>query len=157
MTLLTLFTWCDQTALAAALRDSTWLFPVIETLHLLSLALLGGAVLLVDLRLLGIGLRAQPVDRLAAATRPWLFGSLAVIVGSGVLLFMSEAMKCYANPAFWLKMAFLAVAVVFTLTVRSRVLARDDWRSEAAPRLVAIVSIVLWTGVGITGRGIGFW
>ena len=157
MSLLSVFTWCDQTALAIVMRDSTWLFPFVETFHLLSLALLGGSVLLVDLRLLGLGLRSEPVDALAATVRPWMLGSLAVIIVSGVLLFMSEVRKCYANQAFWMKMAFLTAAVLFTFTFRHRVISRTASELRSPQRLAALASIMLWLGVGITGRGIGFW
>jgi hypothetical protein len=151
------FVWCNDTAVATAVRDSAWLFPVIEVFHLLALAVLGGAVLSVDLRLLGLGVTAVPVSRLAAAVRPWLLSSLAVIFVSGGLLFLSEALKCYENPAFRLKLAFLSLALLFAALVRTRWTREGAAASPATGRLVALVSITLWTGVGIAGRGIGFW
>ena len=100
MSLAAFFTWCEHTAVGTAVRESIWLFPIIEVVHLVGLAVLGGAVLLVDLRLIGIGLHGVPVATLARSARPWLLGSLALTVVSGVLLFLSEALKCYGNPAF---------------------------------------------------------
>ena len=107
MSLHAFFVWCEHTVIGTAVRESIWLFPIIEVVHLLGLAVLGGAILLVDLRLLGIGLHGVPVASLARSARPWLWGSLALTIGSGVLLFLSEALKCYENPAFWLKVGFL--------------------------------------------------
>jgi hypothetical protein len=151
------FVWCNDTAVATAVRESAWLFPVIEVFHLLALAVLGGAVLSVDLRLLGLGVTAVPVSRLAAAVRPWLLSSLAIIFVSGGLLFLSEALKCYENPAFRLKLAFLSLALLFAAFVRTRWTREGTAASPMGGRLVALVSITLWTGVGIAGRGIGFW
>ena len=88
MSLHAFFVWCEHTVIGTAVRESIWLFPIIEVVHLLGLALLGGAILLVDLRLLGIGLHGVPVASLARSARPWLWSSLALTIGSGVLLFL---------------------------------------------------------------------
>src|SRR5262245_52729402 len=110
------------------IRNSVWLFPVIESVHLLALALIGGAILVVDLRLLGFGLTRQPVARLARDVQPWLVGGLIVMVTTGVLLFTSEAVKCYYSSAFRTKMTFLLPALVFTFTVRQRVTSAGEHR-----------------------------
>jgi hypothetical protein len=157
MSWLPFFAWCNDTAVGTAVRESAWLFPVIEVFHLLALAVLGGAVLSVDLRLLGLGVTGIPVSRLATAVRPWLLWSLVVIFISGGLLFLSEALKCYENPAFRVKLALLTVAILFALFVRSRWTRDEDASMTWGGRLVALVSITLWSGVGIAGRGIGFW
>jgi len=77
------------------MRSSPWLFPVIATIHLMGLALIGGAVLVVDLRLLGLGLHSQPVAGLARDAERWLLCGLLVMVSSGILLFMCFATKYY--------------------------------------------------------------
>ena len=154
---LPLFTRIDQSALAGLIRDSTWLFAAIESLHLLGLALLGGAVLLVDLRLLGLGLRQHPVADVAREAQPWLIAGLAVMLPTGLLMFASEAVKCYENEAFWVKMTSLLLAIVFTFAIRRRVAAAaSDSGSGRWAKLVAIVSLTLWSGVGWGGRWIGF-
>jgi hypothetical protein len=152
------FVWCEQSAIGTAIRESTWLFPFVESFHLLALAMMGGAVLIVDLRLLGVGLRQTPIRDLARSVSPWLVTGLVVMLASGTLLFLSEALKCYENTLFHLKMLFLACAILFTVTIRRRAIAspRTDERPLAA-RTVALVSIGLWTAVGTLGRGIGFW
>ena len=101
--------------------NSTWLFPLIEAFHLLGLGVTAGSVLIVDLRLLGVGLSGQPVAQLAAGVRPWLLGSLTLMVVSGSPLFLSEAIKCYYSFPFWVKMTSLLLALVFTFTLRRRV------------------------------------
>lgn len=155
MSLLTFFTWCENTAIGDAIRSSNWLFPVIESCHLLGLAVIGGSVLIVDLRLLGLGVARQPVSQLWRDARPWLLGSLVVMILSGLLLFTSEAIKLYYHEAFWVKMASLLLSIIFTFTV-VRNTALSDRTRPLWSRVVALVSIVLWSGVGVGGRWIGF-
>jgi hypothetical protein len=155
--LLTLFQSLEASALAEAIRSSLWLFPVIEAFHLVGLAVIGGAILVVDFRLLGLGLRGQPVSRLAHDVQPWVLGSIAVMIASGVPLFVSEATKCYYSFAFWTKMTALILVIVFTFTIRRSVTTAAEGRfAPALNRAVAITSIALWSAVGWGGRWIGF-
>ena len=157
MNLLPFFQWCEATTLGTVIRQSPWAFAVIESVHLLALSVIGGAVLLVDLRLLGWGLRRQPIRDLARDAQPWLNASLVVMLVTGVGLFLSEPTKCYYSTPFWVKMWSLLFAIIYTYTFRRRVLKRDD--AMIAPtfgKLVAVVSLALWFGVGAGGRWIGF-
>ena len=157
MSALPFFQWAEASTLGEMIRDSTWAFAVIESLHLLALSVVGGAILLVDLRLLGFGLRAQPVADVAREARPWLIGSLIAMLVTGVGLFLSEPMKCYASTAFAVKMTCLALAVVFTFTVRMNVTMTDEARVRPHQlKLVALVSLALWFGVAASGRWNGF-
>ena len=157
MSLLPFFQWCYQTPIGGAIRDSTWLFPVIEAFHLVGLGLTVGAVLIVDLRLLGVGLSRQPVTQLSAATEPWMLGSLALMFVSGTALFLSEAIKCYYSFPFWVKMTTLLLALLFTFTARRR-LSRMTAASDRSllSRFTALTSLTLWFGVAWGGRWIGF-
>lgn len=151
------FELCEQSWLGDAIRSSKWLFPVIESFHLLALAVIGGAVLLVNLRLCGLGIRSQTPAQLWRDTRPWLIGSLTVLLVSGLMLYTSEAIKLYYNNAFWVKMGSLLAAMLFTFTVVQRVARADE--SSVNPlwsKTVAVLSLVFWSGVGVGGRWIGF-
>jgi hypothetical protein len=157
MNLLPFVQWCEASAVGSAIRTSPWAFAVIESVHLLALAAIGGAVLVVDLRLLGWGLREQPVKQIARDAFPWLVGSLAVMLVTGFGLFLSEATKCYYSTPFWVKMGSLLLALVFTFTVRRKITGADEGRiNPAVYKLVALVSLALWFGVGAGGRWIGF-
>jgi hypothetical protein len=100
MSLLHLFGWFDSSAVGEMIRGSTWLFPVIEAFHLLGLAVIGGAVLLVDLCLLGLGLRSQPVSRIARGAQPWLIGSLLVMLTSATLLLPQKRLSVITTMPF---------------------------------------------------------
>ena len=154
--LLSVFEWCDATAVGAAVRSSLWWFPVIEAVHLLGLSVLGGALLLVDLRLLGVGLRNQTISELADQMRPWLVGAIVVMGSTGLLLFLSEAVKCYYNDAFWLKISTLPIALLFSFTVRARVAGAGGLDASIRTRLVGATSIALWFTVAAAGRWVGY-
>ena len=151
------FTWCESSWIGAGIRDSTWLFPVIETVHLLGLAVIGGSVLIINLSLLDMGPGRGSAPQVWRDTRPWLAGSLAVMLGSGSLLFTSEAVKLYYHGAFWVKMSALLLSLLFTATVlRRTALADPAVASRLRSRAVALVSLSLWLLVGTGGRWIGF-
>lgn len=157
MSLLPFFNWCYATPLAETIRDSSWMFPVIEAVHLLGFGLTLGAVLMIELRLLGFGFDCQPLDKLAANTQPWLLGGIAVMFASGIPLFISESMKAYYSFAFWVKMASLLLVLVYTFTLRRRITRTDSiLERPRLSRAMALMSLTLWFGVAWGGRWIGF-
>ena len=155
--LLPFFQWCESLWLGQFVVGSLWLFPVIESIHLLSLAMLGGSILLVDCRLLGLGLTDRAVSELARDARPWMIAGLIAMVMTGIPLFLSEPIKCYYSTAFWIKMTTLPIALAFAFTVRTRVTRADSVRNTTRrQQLVGALSIALWFTVAAAGRWIGF-
>ena len=153
--------WLDQTAVGSTIRQSLWLFPAIETLHLLGMAALVGTITVLDLRLLGWVMPERRVSQMAASLLPWAwlgFGAQAV---TGVLLFSSEAVKIYGNPAFRLKMLFLLLAgiqaLLFQTVVSSKLSTWDDRPAlPVAAKVMGLISILLWVAIVTAGRFIGF-
>jgi hypothetical protein len=156
MDLLPFFQWCYSTSLGEAIRNSTWLFPVIEAFHLLGLGTTAGAVLVVDFRLLGVGLNKQPVAQLADGARPWLLGAVTLMFATGIPLFLSEAIKCLYSFAFWVKMTSLFLVLLFVFTIRRKVTHADVAKEPVLAKATAAVSLLLWFGVAWGGRWIGF-
>jgi ABC-type bacteriocin/lantibiotic exporter with double-glycine peptidase domain len=153
---LPLFEWFETHGLGLVVRESTWLFPVIESAHLLALCLLGGALLVVDLRLLGVGLTRQSIADVSLGARRWLMVAVAAMIATGLPLFLSEAVKCYYNASFWIKMGALSIALLFTFAVREPFTRRAELATSLTTRAVALVSIALWLTVAAAGRWIGF-
>jgi hypothetical protein len=156
--------WSYATYIGTVIHESSWLFAAIESIHLLGLAALGGAILLVDLRLLGVGLKDEPIRELAHQAHRVVVAGLSVMLATGVLLYLSEATKFYsvdfwssAEFPFIYKMLFLALAMVFTFTVRRRALLSDAPSAAGVRPLIALTSLLLWLAVAIGGRGIGFY
>ena len=154
--LLPFFEWCETLWLGRAVVGSLWLFPVIEAVHLLALSVLGGAVLIVDLRLLGTGLKSWTPAELWHEARPYMIGGLIVLVATGVPLFLSEAIKCYYNNSFWVKMTTLPIAIGFAFTTRAQALHESVRNTPRRRALIGAVSITLWLIVAAAGRWIGF-
>jgi hypothetical protein len=156
MSLLPWFVALGHSALGLFMQTSKWGFAAVETVHLLALAILGGAVLIVDLRLLGVILRLESARVVGRDLSRLLLGSLVVMIFSGIAMLSEEVLKCYNSPAFRWKMALLATAVLFYFTLhRQALLHTDKGRPDVWSRTVAIVSLTLWLGVGVAGRAIG--
>ena len=154
--LLPFFEWCETLWLGRAVIGSLWLFPVIEAVHLLALSVLGGAMLIVDLRLLGLGLTNRSTTELWREARPWMIAALVGLVATGVPLFLSEPIKLYYSTSFWVKMSVLPIAVIFAFTIRARVTADSVRNTARRQALVGALSIALWVTVAAAGRWIGF-
>lgn len=148
--------WCNASFFGEGIRNSVWLFPFVEIFHLLALGLLGGTIILLNLSLLGVRFRGEPVSRLARDVQPLFNASLAVMLISGFLLFSTEAVKMYGSPAFQFKMFCLALAILFTYTLHFRVARGDGAFAPGWRRLAAIGSLALWAGVALGGRAIGY-
>jgi hypothetical protein len=154
--LLPFFQWADSTWLGETIRGSRIYFPIIETFHLLALTLLFGAVIVLNLRLCGILMKNQPTQQVAKDLAPWAWWSLVVILTSGIMLFLSEAMKCYASKPFQVKMAFLFAAIIYHFTIHRGVSRSDREPRRAWGAAIGVVNVLLWLGVGLGGRAIGF-
>ena len=151
------FKWANETWLSEVINDSKWLFPAIEGVHIVALALLFGAVIVLNLRLLGIMMRDRPVPDLAREFAPWTLCSLVIILATGAMLFASEAVRVFRSTPFLIKMILLAAAIVFHYTVSRRIMNRDEGaRHPVVAKGAAVIGLVLWLGVGFAGRAIGF-
>lgn len=151
------FVWIGSWPVSKAINESSWIFAVVQAFHLVSLGFLAGSLLLVDLRLLGRGFSSQPTAHVARDARPWLIGSVIAMVLTGVPQFISLATKEFESPYFRWKMLMLLIALIFTFTIRKRVAYAPEGRfGGGVSKVVALVSIGLWTSVAINGRLIGF-
>ena len=156
MDLLHFFRWLGSTAVASAINDSEWLFPVIESVHITGLAVLVGTIVIVDFRLLGLTLRDRPVPQLAADLRPWTLAGIAIMLTTGPLMLSAEPERGYGNPAFTFKMSCLLLALVTHFTIHRRATTPDHTPGPILKRVAACLSLMLWTGVIFGGRAIAF-
>lgn len=151
------FEWVDGTWLNKVINDSNWLFPAIEGVHIVALALLFGTVIVLNLRLLGTTMRYRPASQLVRELEPWTLCSLIVILSTGALLFAAEATRSFHSSPFRIKMVLLVSAVVFHYAVSKRLLNRADAPGNSIlTKGAAVLGIALWLGVGFAGRAIGF-
>jgi hypothetical protein len=146
--------WMEHTPVGQTIRHSAALIASLEIIHLIGLTLLIGTILMVDLSLLGWGFSGHPASGIARELKNWTLAGLAIMLASGPLILISEAVRCYKTPAFWIKMALLAMAVAFHFTIHRRVTLAEPPATHADARLVAGVSLALWIGVALAGKGI---
>jgi putative copper export protein len=158
MSFLTVFHWLAHTHVGIAMRDSTWAFAIVEIIHLLALAVFGGAILLLDLRLLGIGFTSQSAPEVSREFLPTTVIGVIVMTITGALLLSSGPMRYYYNTPFRIKMElfFIAVFVHFILQFKVARCDPEQDRSTLARKTASIVSMLLWASIGIAGRAIGY-
>jgi hypothetical protein len=156
-----LISYFEDSGLADNIRENDVLFPLIESVHVLSICLVVGSILVVDLRLLGLASTNRPVSRITSGILPLTWSAFAVAVASGLLLFISNATKYLGNGYFVAKI-FLICAAGLNMAVFHAISAKDlpRWENEAAlplpARLAGGLSILLWVSVVTCGRWIGF-
>ena len=143
----------NSPAMAELIKQSL-LFPVIQSVHIIGLTMLVGTICLMDLRLLGIGMRGQDVGNLASVLAPWTSGGLLTVLATGPLLFGSDLPRYLSNPAFILKMLLLAIALAGHFTLHRSAVRRGGMLRPARQKLVAALSLILWSGVVLAGRAI---
>jgi hypothetical protein len=156
-----LFSYLENSALADNIRENDLLFPLIESVHVVAICLVVGSILAVDLRLLGLASLNRSVSRVTAGILPLTWGAFVVAVGSGGLLFISNATKYLGNGFFVAKLCLIAAAGL-NMAMFHFIGAKDlpRWENDRRPplpaRLAGGVSIVLWIAVVACGRWIGF-
>jgi len=151
----------EGSSVATGIRQSLYLFPLIESVHVLGLTLVFGTITIIDLRLLGLASTRRPFTTVASDVLKWTWLAFAVTVTTGLLMFVTNATTYYPNAYFRAKMALLVLSgvnmVAFELTARRSVRSWDgNAAAPAAGRIVAAVSLVLWMSVIVLGRWVGF-
>lgn len=155
MNLLPIFQWLQRTPIARIVRDSNAIVAGLQAVHLMGLCLLAGTILMVNLGLLGFGIRRQPVAGLAQDLAPWTNRGFAIMLVTGFVLFLGEAVKCYERGWFGVKMAILAVALIFHFRVRQPAAKAQPPVSRSKGVAVAIASLTLWTCVALAAKIFG--
>lgn len=151
------FEWCEKSSLHDAIQGHEAAYPALETFHLFGLTLLLGTMVILSLRLMGAILKKQPVSELAGELLPYQTAGLVLMIITGSLMVVATAERCYSNTSFWVKMILLACALTYTFGYFRKLVRRDDASiSPGSAKLAAVIVLMLWFGVGMAGRSIGF-
>ena len=156
-TILALCQWLYDLPWVVQLEESDNLFPIIESVHVLGIGLMAGTIITVDLRVLGLVFRQEPVRRIAETLLPYTWWGFALMVVSGIPLFAAESVKVIYNPAFRIKLVLLVIAGINAALFHGSVYRTvDSWgrgsRSPLPARALAALSATLWFGVIVSGR-----
>ena len=161
LSLLTFCEWLANTPGSIALHESIYVYPVIESIHVLTLCLFLGLAAMLDLRLLGITMRETPVSEVADRLLPWTIAGFVVMVISGAFLFYGIPVRTYQNIFFRIKVVLLVLsgvnAFVFHSTVYRKV---AEWNLDTVPpiraRLAGGLSLLFWASIVVAGRMIAY-
>jgi len=153
--------WLANTPWSIALHESLYVWPFAESLHVLTLALFVGTAVMLDLRLLGAAFRSIPVSELTNRLLPWTRAGFAVMATTGVLLFYATPVTYYQSIFFRVKVVLLVAAGINVFVFHTRTMrTMATWDAQATPpraaRIAAIVSLVAWTGVVVSGRMVAY-
>lgn len=148
------FEWLTTSPWANAMNGPEWAFPLVQSLHFIGFAFSIGTIAIVDLRLLGLGMRRQSAAELAADLNPWTWGGFAMMLITGPLMFSADAVAYHNNPSFQFKMVCLLLAFLFHFTVHRR--ATRSGTLPLAAKFAGALSLLLWTAVVAGGRMIAF-
>jgi hypothetical protein len=153
--------WLKETPLSVTLQSVEWVVPAVQTVHILAIAAVAGAALAVAFRSLGLSARDRTTSAVAAQFLPVVWGALPVLLATGLVLIVAEPARALENPVFWTKMTLLGTAIVVT-AVYHLPLRRDAafWDGSVtrkrATKVLAITSLLLWTGIIFAGRWIAY-
>jgi hypothetical protein len=161
MSLLPFCEWLAGTSGSIALHESLFMYPLIESLHVLTLCLFVGMTMMLDLRLTGLAFRDTPAAEVVERLQPWMVLGFAIMSISGVLLFYAIPVRSYQNIFFRTKVIFLILAGLNALMFHTGVFRNvAAWSRDRRPprraRLAGIASLVLWAGIIVTGRMIAY-
>ena len=153
--------WLEKTPWSIALHESLWVYPIVESIHVLTLCVFLGTTVMLDLRLLGVALRRVRVSELERQLLPWTAAGFVVMVVSGALLFYAIPVRTYLNVFFRIKIAMLFLSGVNVWVFHASVYRRvAEWDLAAgAPRgarIAAGISLLLWSGIVVAGRMIAY-
>ena len=152
-----LWNWIYDLQISLAVRESSWLFPTLECIHLYSMVCLIGLVAAFDLRLMGFALEPRPVSHFSKLVKRWVWLPLSLNAITGTLLFISKPMEYSANIAFIMKMLFLVVGIAYHIVILRRAARWDDLpKMPAGISLLGGFSLVLWLGVVASSRWIAY-
>jgi hypothetical protein len=160
MAALPLFKAIQESALGSAISQSTWMFPTIETVHVIALSVVFGSIVVVDLRLIGVASKDRAVTALSRDFLPWTWGAFALAALTGTLLFTSRAADYMAIPPFTAKFVLMALAglnmLYFHFATQRSIKDWDTGKPVAAAKAAGLISLTLWALILICGRKVGF-
>jgi hypothetical protein len=148
--------WLEQTSPAVAMRNSIWMYPIVEIVHIVGIALLVGSAFMFDLRLLGLSRHVRVTD-MAQHLLPRARLGLAIVVPSGLLMFVAHASDWGTSPVFRIKVVLIVFAILNTFVFHGRTTASIQQWDQGRPtplggKAAAVVSMVMWTATIAAGR-----
>jgi uncharacterized membrane protein len=150
--------WLSNTPVSLAIQNAFWVIPTVQTVHILAIATVMASVVMVDVKLLGVGGRSQTLPDVTHRYLPWVWCAVVVLLCSGTILIIGEPGRELLSEVFWLKMSLLLCALALTGVIQYAVSRGTQFweRRRMIARAAALVSLVLWVGILAAGRWIAY-
>lgn len=150
--------WLSSTSLSEHIQDAFWVIPTVQTVHIVSIAIVMTSMAMLDLRLVGVAGRRQSLHEMGARFLPWVWTALVVLACSGTILIIGEPGRELQSDMFWIKMGLLACALALTLIFQTQLRREKSFweRHRAAAILLGSVSLIIWVGIVAAGRWIAY-
>ena len=153
--------WLSRTPVSVAFQSANWFVPMVQTVHIISIAILLTSVYVVSFRLIGVTRGAQPLATLTAKSTPWVWIALGVLLGTGVLLTITEPARELLNWAFRVKMLTVLALAGILLIVQIRIRRSPEYWTESprrrhAARALGIAAVIIGAGIVTAGRWIAY-
>ena len=154
--------WLEHTSLSETIQSVSWIVPTVQTIHILAITVVAGSILMINLRLIGVFAADQPLKDVSSRFLPFVWWPLLVLLATGAIMIIGEPPRSLKNPAFQLKMTLLVSALIVTgifQLLQRRDPAFGDARAgrRGAAATIAVVSMLLWTGIIFAGRWIAYY
>jgi hypothetical protein len=148
--------WIYGTALSSAIRDNSWVVPVVQSIHIIAIAAVVGCALVTELRIVGAVAADESMEVVAQRYLPWMWRALAVLFATGLVMIIGEPERTLSNVIFWIKMALVSAGVLASLGLRKPLLRPSNPTGEAPAKAVAWSLLALWVAVIFCGRWIAY-
>lgn len=148
--------WIYGTPLSAAIRDKSWVVPVVQSIHIIAIAVVVGCALVTELRIAGVVAPDESMKVVAQRYLPWMWRSLAVLLATGLVMIIGEPERTLTNVSFWIKMALVSTGVLASLGLRKPLLRPSQPTGNAPAKVLAWALLALWVAVIFCGRWIAY-
>jgi hypothetical protein len=161
MSILSICQGLQDTSIGTSIRQSIWIFPIIETTHVLALSISVGLLLVSDLRLMGHIMKRRPVSEVYEQIKPWMFTGFAIMTITGMFLFWCQAVKAYNSIFFKTKVILLVLAALNAIAFERGIYRKvDEWDNALMPpveaRLAGWASLIMWAAIITCGRTMAY-
>lgn len=151
-----LIEWLYGTALSSAIRDTSWIVPTVQAIHICAIAVVVGSALVTELRIAGIIASDEDIGIVAQRYLPWMWRALAVLLATGAVMVVGEPERVLANRVFWLKMLLVLTGVLLSIGLRKPLLRPQGEVPREPTKVLAWLLLILWVGVIFSGRWIAY-
>jgi hypothetical protein len=154
-------TWLENTPVSQTIQTVHWVVPAVQTVHILAIAAVMSAAVMIHLRVLGVVAREQPLRPYSSRFLPVIWWALPVLLVTGIVMIVGEPARALKNPIFQLKMLLVLSAIAVTLVYQAPLSREPDyWTLSGARRAMAIalalLSLAVWVAIVFAGRWIAY-